>query len=114
MSGPDLTDADFRVDKAKPSVAVEAEGIINGPRRDAYGPVRESFQRIADLWSPVVGVPITCEQVAAMMVLLKVARELGGQHHRDNLVDICGYALLWDRLAEGHDDLPTTEENSTT
>lgn len=82
------------------SVAVEAERIINGPRRDTYGPVEESFQRIADLWKPVLGIEVTVEQVAAMMVLLKVARELGGQHHRDNLVDICGYALLWDRLAE--------------
>jgi hypothetical protein len=80
------------------SVAVEAEGIINGARRDAYGPVEESFQRIADLWSPIFGTQVTVQQVSAAMIVMKVARELGGEHHRDNLVDICGYALLWDRL----------------
>ena len=36
---------------ASNSVAAEAERIITGARRDAYGPVRESFERIAGLWS---------------------------------------------------------------
>lgn len=80
------------------SVGQEAEKIINGPRRDAYGPVEESFKRIALAWEVVLGHPVSVQDVAAMMVLLKVCREIGGNHHRDNLVDICGYTLLWERL----------------
>lgn len=85
---------------ASNSVAAEAERIITGARRDAYGPVRESFERIATMWSAVVGRPLTVEEVAAMMVCLKVCRELGGAHHRDNLVDVVGYTLLWDQMVE--------------
>ena len=91
---------------ASNSVAAEAERIITGARRDAYGPVRESFERIATMWSAVVGRPLTVEEVAAMMVCLKVCRELGGKHHRDNLVDVVGYTLLWDRMVEeGESDM---------
>lgn len=80
------------------SVGVEAERIINGPRRDAYGPVEESFQKIATGWSLILGVEVTPQQVALMMVVMKVLRETGGQHHRDNLVDIIGYTLLLEKL----------------
>lgn len=73
------------------SILQEAERIINGQRRDDYGDVRESFELIAALWSPVVGVTVTAEQVALCMIQLKVARAMNG-YQRDSLVDIAGYA----------------------
>lgn len=81
------------------SVLQEAERIINGQRRDDYGDVRESFQIIADLWSPILGTDVTGEQVALCMIQLKIARALQG-YQRDSIVDIAGYAGCLARLRE--------------
>ena len=43
---------------------------------------------------------INAKDVAAMMMLVKVARFANDPSHRDNLVDICGYAALIERCDE--------------
>lgn len=88
------------------SVLMEAEEIVNGARRGAYGHPENNFGRIANLWNaylagkPVCAMPITPQDVALLMVLMKVARLLETPTHRDSAVDICGYAatleMLWD------------------
>lgn len=79
------------------SVLEEAEEIINGPRRDDYGDVHESFQRIADLWTTTLSHTVTPEQVALCMIQLKIARAINGMA-RDSIVDIAGYAGCLGRL----------------
>ena len=69
----------------------EADYITKGQRREDYGSVEESFYKIAQLWEPILGVPISPRQVALCMIQLKVARYVHGQQ-RDSLVDIAGYA----------------------
>lgn len=86
-----------------------AKTIINGDRRDDYGSARESFGRIAQLWSVVLGKDITAHDVALCMVQLKVARALVSPEKRDSYVDMCGYAALGGHIAaEDHQN----EENS--
>ena len=75
----------------------EALKLITDDRRKEYGPVRESFERIAVKWTHYLGKTILAEDVAAMMVLFKMAREQH-QHKDDNIVDILGYAMLWSEL----------------
>ncbi len=79
------------------SILQEADKIIAGARRAEYGPARESFDRIAEMWSAQLkgrlSKPITGHEVALMMVTFKVCREMN-KHKRDNLVDIGGYAGL--------------------
>lgn len=89
------------------SVLMEAENIVNGPRRAAYGHPRENFGRICDLWNAYLrgrpggaAAPITPEDHALMMVLLKVARLQESPEHRDSVVDICGYAGTYEFLLE--------------
>lgn len=79
---------------ACPSVLAEAEQVINGVRGETHGKAEDSFQLIADLWSPILGVTLTPRKVAAMMILLKVARSESGTAARDHFVDIAGYASL--------------------
>ena len=43
---------------------------------------------------------VTPKDVAALMMLVKVARFANDPTHRDNLVDICGYAALIERCDE--------------
>ncbi len=73
-------------------ILVEAEQIIHGQRRDDYGSAEESFQRISDLWAPILDSNLTGpEKVGLCMIQLKVARYCNSQS-RDSLVDIAGYA----------------------
>lgn len=79
------------------SVLQEAERIINGPRREDYGPADESFKEIAALWSVVLEREVTSEEVCLCMLMLKVSRLKSGWD-RDSVVDLCGYAGLLEVL----------------
>lgn len=79
------------------NILEEANRVINGERRQAYGPVKESFERVAKLWSVIADKEITSQQVALMMILFKVARE-AHSHKSDNLTDIAGYTQLLEKL----------------
>lgn len=69
----------------------EALRITRGDRQAQYGPPDQDFQRTADMWSALKGVPFTKQEVAMFMVLLKCSRQMH-QKKRDNWVDIAGYA----------------------
>lgn len=86
-----------------PSILLEAEKIINGDRRDDYGGALESFERIAQLWGPVLGFEVTAERVCLALIQLKVARamhdvDLGRPIKRDSIVDIAGYAGCLEKI----------------
>lgn len=82
-----------------PTVLQEAAALIDGDRAEQYGDPRESFARIAEMWTGYLGVGITPADVAHMMILLKVSRAKTTPGHRDSLVDIAGYAALAERVA---------------
>ena len=70
----------------------QAAETIGHDRTEDYGDPAKSFERIADLWSAIVGAPITPQQVAHMMILLKVSRLQETPDHLDSYIDIVGYA----------------------
>lgn len=71
----------------------------DGQRRQDYGGVEESFDCIAKLWSIVLGIGVSSEQVALCMVQLKLARLFVTPNHTDSWVDIIGYAALGGQIA---------------
>lgn len=81
------------------TILADAEKLIHGARREDYGGAFESFTRIAELWSPVLDIMVTPEQVALCMVQLKIARWLNGQQ-RDSLVDAAGYIGLVESIEQ--------------
>ena len=85
------------------SVLEEAMKCVGGPRRRDYGTPDENFGRIAALWnvqlSGKLTKALTPDDVAMLMILLKVARQ-GNSPKRDNLVDIAGYAQCASELKE--------------
>lgn len=102
----------------KKSVLKEAEDIIYGDREKTYGHPSKNLATIAQMWSSYInsaveplynvdGTEITLEiepkDVAILMMLVKVARFANDPTHRDNLVDICGYAALVERCDEARD-----------
>lgn len=91
-------------------VLERAKNIINGDRRAEYGPPKDSFNRIADLWATTLGHPVSPEQVALCLAQLKIARLIQTPGHADSWVDLAGYAALG---AEVVDAAPTYTLTST-
>ena len=72
-------------------------------RPETHGEPEDSFETIAELWSDFlrasgVEANLSGDDVANMMVLLKVARNALGHYNSDNWVDIAGYAENGARL----------------
>ncbi|MBR3247897.1 MAG: hypothetical protein IKG03_05835 [Clostridiales bacterium] len=68
--------------------------IVCAERQDQYGEPEDTFMGIAELWSVYLGRAVSAEDVALMMVLLKIARMKAGKFKADNYVDLCGYGAL--------------------
>lgn len=85
-------------------VLEEAQRIITGARRKAYGKASTSFRRVAIVWAQILGVNISARQVALCMVVFKVIRD-ANRPGRDNMVDVCGYGSL-------AEDCPTKKERA--
>ena len=85
-------------------IADEAVSITTGARRKGYGAPEQNFARIAALWNAHltnIGViegdqrRVHPEDVATMMILMKIARLAETVDHRDSVVDLTGYALCY-------------------
>jgi hypothetical protein len=83
------------------SLLKEAAALVNGERQAAYGSPQDNLGRIAGMWSAYLSTPVSASDVAAMMVLVKVARSVNA-YKRDNYVDAIGYLLLAEGLNEDH------------
>ena len=59
----------------------KAESLVNGPRAKHYGDAYENHERIAKLWSVVLGVDITVPQVYLCLNQLKVSRLIQTPDH---------------------------------
>jgi len=92
--------------KPKTSVLEEAQTIIYGDREKTYGHPAKNLKTIANMWNAYMNnmddanFSVSPKDVAAMMMLVKVARFANDPSHRDNLVDVCGYAALIERCDE--------------
>jgi hypothetical protein len=108
FKGADSTARDMDDPKmsCRETVLEEAKRCICQDRQNQYGEPEDSFFTIAQFWSTYLAGEkklthaLTKEDVALMMVLLKVARTNGHKHHVDNYVDMAGYAALAAELAE--------------
>ena len=91
------------------SILEEAQGIVEGSRKQDYGKANESFARIATLTQTLC----TCQEklalrngefpdtvVVKVLMSVKLVRETNATK-RDNLVALCGYAELLSQLQEG-------------
>lgn len=84
------------------SVLDKAKAIINGARQDQYGNPEDSFASIAKFWNAYIGCKMGLEgftiikskDVALMMTVFKIARELHGAGKEDNMIDAAGYIGL--------------------
>lgn len=87
---------------------LEAAGASVISKGASYGSPEDNFTTIADMLSAAGftcrGAPIAPHEVAIMMIIVKLARQLNASKP-DNWVDICGYGACG---AETDEQAPTT------
>lgn len=71
-----------------------AKKIVTGDREKQYGRPEDNFAVIAEFWTTYIGHPISSEDVAIMMALLKIARIRSGNYKADSFIDGVGYLSL--------------------
>lgn len=76
----------------------EALDLVHGPRQQDYGSPLDNWNRTAKLFSAYLGIEISPEQAATLMILVKVARLATSPQHKDSLVDIAGYIGVLDLI----------------
>jgi|SRR5712671_99397 len=79
-----------------------AANLVGGPRAAQHGDKTANFTNIAKLWNSYLACrarqaalpysPLTALDVANMMILLKMARQMTGEYNPDDFVDMAGYA----------------------
>jgi hypothetical protein len=88
-----------------PSVAMEAEKLVNGDRGNAYGHPLDDFSKTAGMIN-ACGILkkgyITAFDIPIIMNLVKLSRMTNNENnnHRDSIVDICGYMLTLEKCLD--------------
>lgn len=85
------------------SVLDEAAAVIKD-RGENYDHPLVNHQRIAALWSVVLGTQVTPLQVVQCMIAVKLARLIATPDHRDSLIDLCGYAACAETIVRSTRD----------
>ncbi len=90
--------------------AAEKALEVTQERMAEYGHPAEVFRPVSRLWSAYLGITLNPKDVALMMVLHKMGREMA-RKGEDNLVDMHGYLLAYERILEEEQDavIPATE-----
>lgn len=80
-------------------ILTEADRLTSTDRNKAYGPPLLNHQRIAAIWSVVLGIDVTPTQVALCMAGVKLARLAQTPDHLDSFVDGAAYMAIAGEIA---------------
>ena len=85
----------------KEEILKKARDLITGDRNKTHGDAFQNHAEIAEFWNIFLDkklqpmASITAEDVALMMVLMKISRNTQGKKNNlDNFIDMCGYAAI--------------------
>jgi len=70
----------------------DAKTAVLQDRNVDYDTPERNFSKIAEMWSAYYGIMFRPHDVAAMLILLKVARVASSPAKADHWIDIAGYA----------------------
>lgn len=77
----------------------EAFTLMSGDRQESYGDPTANHDRIAAIWSIILGVPVSAEQVALCMAGMKLARLAYDPTHLDSYIDGAAYMAIAGEIA---------------
>lgn len=81
-----------------------ANELIGNERQADYGNKLQNFSQIAMLWQGTLapklapGQKITPEEVALLMIQVKIARLAKSPDHEDSILDVAGYAGCYEAV----------------
>ncbi len=84
----------------KTTIFKDADATLNGPRAADYGDAVKNHQRIADLWTVILGHKVEAYQVALCMDAVKTARLIHTPEHYDSWLDKIGYCTIGSQCME--------------
>src|SRR5262245_51551239 len=90
-----------------PNLPSQKASAINKARMKTYGTPVPNMEVFAALISPVLGIEVSPQQAAMILVQLKVMREVQANYpldYPDNLEDICGWANVLYQTKEAQRD----------
>lgn len=80
-----------------PEILRVAEQLISVDRREEYGDPMMSFNNVAIIWSVILGIEVSPNDVALCMAGLKLVRAVHNRQDSDSYIDLAGYvALAWE------------------
>ena len=91
----------------KEDILKKAGKLVSDDREGTHGDARENHEQIAEFWNifldkklrPMAN--ITADDVAIMMILLKISRHTQGEKiNMDNFVDMAGYAAIAGEISD--------------
>lgn len=91
-----------RTSKRARAILELAASLVDGDRNDTYGDAKTQFESTGRMWAEVLGVPVTGEQVALCMALVKINRLITNTGHADSWTDGAGYLALGGGIASQH------------
>ena len=78
----------------------KADEFISASRDEIYGDPARNHERVAEMWSAILGIDVKAEEVALCMIAVKMSRLCQTPQHEDSWVDIAGYAALGGEIAD--------------
>ena len=85
--------------RERTQLLLDANAAIGGDRERGHGDAIAGFERIAAMWSAILGTTVTAEQYGMCMVAVKLGRLAETPNHRDSWMDVAGYAALTAEIA---------------
>jgi len=79
------------IKKGIPSLEERAKGLVANERQTDYGHPKDNAQRVALIWSAVLGAEVLPSEVGLCLIGLKLARLIETPNHDDSMVDLIGY-----------------------
>ena len=80
-------------------ILTEADRLTSTDRNKNYGPPRLNHERIAAVWSMLLGIDVTPSQVALCMAGVKLARLAQTPDHLDSFIDGAAYMAIAGEIA---------------
>lgn len=94
-------------DRTKMLISDMSELLVSDRQKD-YGNAVDTHRRIAKLWSAILDHPVSAQDVASMMIALKIIRSQKSPQKIDSYLDMANYSLISGLVAI--DDFKTKED----
>ena len=97
----------IKTNVTKKEILAKASDLISNDRNKSHGDAFNNHAEIAEFWNIFLDkklnpmASITADDVAIMMILLKISRPTqGDKNNMDNFVDMAGYAAIAGEISD--------------